>query len=115
MEDNRNNVFYSPEGNPEVWDKKPEGYFTEEEWKAAHPDPAPEPPSPEELKAQRITEIISRLGEIDKASIRPLRTIAKGTEDGVAADKIVDDRLKLAELEDEAVLLRTEYKEIGGE
>jgi hypothetical protein len=25
-------IFYSPEGNPEVWDEKPAGYFTEQEW-----------------------------------------------------------------------------------
>ena len=31
------NVFYSPEGNPEVWDTKPDGYFTEEEWEAWNP------------------------------------------------------------------------------
>ena len=36
--------YYSPEGNLEVWDKKPEGYFTEDEWAELHP--APEPPEP---------------------------------------------------------------------
>ena len=25
-------VYYSPSGNPEIWDEKPVGYFTEEEW-----------------------------------------------------------------------------------
>ena len=29
--------FYSPDGNFEVWETKPEGYFTEEEWNALHP------------------------------------------------------------------------------
>jgi hypothetical protein len=38
------NKYYSPEGNLEVWDEKPEGYFTEEEWAELHP--APEPPEP---------------------------------------------------------------------
>lgn len=37
-------IYYSPDGNPEVWDKKPEGYYTEEEWAELHP--APEPPEP---------------------------------------------------------------------
>jgi hypothetical protein len=37
-------VYYSPDGNIEVWDKKPEGYFTEEEWAELHP--APKPPEP---------------------------------------------------------------------
>ena len=36
-------VFYSPEGNPEVWEQKPDGYFTPEEWDVALPDPAPSP------------------------------------------------------------------------
>ena len=32
-------IYYSPDGNPEVWDedKQPEGYLTEEEWKELHP------------------------------------------------------------------------------
>lgn len=32
-------TFYSPQGNPEVWEEKPEGYFTPEEWQTAHPEP----------------------------------------------------------------------------
>ena len=31
-------IFISPTGNSEVWDVKPAGYFTEEEWKKLHPD-----------------------------------------------------------------------------
>ena len=27
-------TFISPDGNPEVWLEKPEGYFTQEEWDA---------------------------------------------------------------------------------
>lgn len=47
----RDNVFYSPEGNAEVWDSKPEGYFTEKEWMEAHP-PAPAPEATlDEMKA----------------------------------------------------------------
>jgi len=34
-------TFYSPDGNAEIWDTKPEGYKTQEEWLAAH---APETP-----------------------------------------------------------------------
>lgn len=34
-------TFYSPDGNPEVWQAKPQGYFTPEEWAAAHPAPEP--------------------------------------------------------------------------
>lgn len=32
-------TFYSPSGNAEVWEEKPEGYMTPEEWKEQHPDP----------------------------------------------------------------------------
>ena len=37
-------AYYSPEGNYEIWDEKPAGYFTTEEWLELHP---PEPPQPE--------------------------------------------------------------------
>lgn len=30
--------FYSPDGNIEVWDVKPYGFFTEDEWKTNHPE-----------------------------------------------------------------------------
>ena len=36
--------YYSPQGNIEVWEDKPQGYFTVEEWQELHP--APEPPEP---------------------------------------------------------------------
>ena len=42
------NTYYSPDGNPEIWETKPDGYFTPQEWRAAHPAPEPEPPTPEE-------------------------------------------------------------------
>jgi hypothetical protein len=43
--------FYSPKGNFEVWDTKPDGYYTLEEWKALHPDPEPPKPTVEEKLA----------------------------------------------------------------
>ena len=43
--------FYSPEGNFEVWDTKPDGYFTEEEWREAHPEPVYVPTKEEKLMA----------------------------------------------------------------
>lgn len=39
------NTYISPSGNPEVWNEKPDGYFTPEEWAAAHPSPEPVPPT----------------------------------------------------------------------
>lgn len=47
-------TFYSPDGNPEVWGVKPEGYYTPEEWAALHP--APEPAF-EDLKTEKINEL----------------------------------------------------------
>lgn len=43
--------YYSPKGNYEVWDEKPDGYYTLEEWKALHPDPEPPEPTKEEKLA----------------------------------------------------------------
>jgi hypothetical protein len=42
------NKYYSPSGNLEVWDTKPDGYYTEEEWAEMHPAPAPPEPTTEE-------------------------------------------------------------------
>lgn len=47
-------TYYSQNGNAEVWDKKPEGYFTPEEWYAAHPAPPPPSPTPEEQQAAML-------------------------------------------------------------
>jgi hypothetical protein len=47
-------TFYSPDGNPEVWEVKPDGYLTPEEWAALHPPPVP---TFEELKAAKYDEI----------------------------------------------------------
>ena len=45
------NKYYSPDGNLEVWDTKPNGYFTEEEWVELHPAPPPPEPTAEEKLA----------------------------------------------------------------
>ena len=42
--------YYSPDGNYEVWDEKPHGYYTEEEWAELHP-PTPYVPTKEEKLA----------------------------------------------------------------
>lgn len=53
--------FFSPEGNPEVWDTRPAGgYLTPAEWAAAHPAPEPPAPTLEEAKAAKLAEIESR-------------------------------------------------------
>ena len=48
-------TFYSPKGNPEVWNVKPEGYYTPEEWLALHPAPAP---TLEELRESKLSELV---------------------------------------------------------
>ena len=47
-------TFFSPEGNPEVWNVKPEGYYTPEEWSALHPPPAP---TLEEVRESKLSEL----------------------------------------------------------
>lgn len=44
-------VYISPTGNPEMWDEKPNGYFTEEEWDAL------DKPTLDELKRDKINQI----------------------------------------------------------
>jgi len=46
--------FYSPEGNNEVWNIKPEGYLTQEEWISLH---SPDEPTLDELKETKCTAI----------------------------------------------------------
>ena len=53
--------YYSPTGNYEVWEEKPEGYFTLEEWRELHPPEPPKPPTIEELTQQFIARIQLRL------------------------------------------------------
>ena len=48
--------YYSPDGNLEVWDTKPDGYFTEEEWAELHPAPPPPEPTVEEKLAMLDTD-----------------------------------------------------------
>lgn len=50
-------TFFSPDGNPEIWDECPDGYLSPEEWAAAHPAPEPEPPTLDEAR----TEALARL------------------------------------------------------
>lgn len=47
--------YYSPEGNLEEWDEKPEGYYTPEEWFAAHPIVEPTPSVEEQYYLERAT------------------------------------------------------------
>ncbi|SHI82104.1 DUF5320 domain-containing protein [Halodesulfovibrio aestuarii] len=91
-------IYVSPEGNPEVWEVKPDGYYEVDEWDAQNP---PSLPTECELTQQRITEIQQLLTANDLASVRPLR--AK-----VAGRATEEDEARLEELEDQAEALREE-------
>jgi hypothetical protein len=61
--------YYSPNGNLEVWEEKPTGYLTEDEWREKHP-PEHVEPSEDEKKAFRISELKSLLASTDYAVIK---------------------------------------------
>lgn len=44
--------YYSPEGNIEVWEQKPNGYYTVEQWQELHPAPTPPEPTTDEQLAE---------------------------------------------------------------
>jgi hypothetical protein len=69
---------------------------------------APPPPTAAEAARTRRAEIMAELDRIDRASLRPLRAIAKG----VATE---EDTTKLAELEARAGELRAELAELDPE
>lgn len=52
-------TFYSPDGNPEIWAERPDGYLTPAEWAAAHPVPEPEPPTLEEARTDALARLNS--------------------------------------------------------
>lgn len=59
-------MFIGPDGNPEIWKEKPDGYYTVEEWQEMHPVPAPAPPSSEQLLDMLRTARDVRLAATDK-------------------------------------------------
>jgi hypothetical protein len=58
--------FYSPDGNYEVWDEKPAGYYTLEEWKQLHPDPEHPEPTKEEKLAQLDSQYDADVAELTR-------------------------------------------------
>lgn len=46
-------TFYSPTGNAEMWEEKPDGYYTPEEWEQTKPTP-----TLDEVKAAKRTELM---------------------------------------------------------
>ncbi|WP_446788185.1 DUF4376 domain-containing protein [Macellibacteroides fermentans] len=61
--------FYSPDGNFEVWQEQPDGYFTPDEWAELHPAPVVEV-SLEGLKEAKKAEISSVRYNFETAGIR---------------------------------------------
>jgi hypothetical protein len=64
--------FYSPEGNFEVWDEKPTGYYTAEEWSELHPAPEPPEPTTEEKIAALDWQYQQDKEELTKYFAEPL-------------------------------------------
>lgn len=77
-------TFYSPDGNPEVWGVKPEGYYTPEEWSALHP---PSTPSLEEVRESKMAEMQSSFNQRVSGSIV--------TKDGYKMQFDTSDSLKM--------------------
>ena len=67
-------TYYSPTGNPEVWDERPEGYASVEEWEAAR--------AAEEAKAEA-----DRLAEYNSAAARAIRLRTERDARLAATDK----------------------------
>lgn len=60
--------FYSPTGNLEIWQEKPDGYFTTEEWAELHPAPTAYI-SLEEIKEAKKAEIAAARYETEIAGV----------------------------------------------
>ena len=93
--------YYSPNGNIEVWDEKPQGYYTVEEWEEMHPTPPPPPPTKEEQLASHTAEYRQ-----EKANLCEAYTTASMQGDTETAQSVVQDMADLDAWFDE------EYKAI---
>jgi hypothetical protein len=81
--------FYSPEGNFEVWETRPDGYCTEDEWNELHPAPPPPEPTKEEklaaLDAQYNTDKSTLVNEYTDALIHSDTETAEAIKAEMAA------------------------------
>lgn len=82
--------YYSPSGNFEVWDEKPSGYYTEDEWAALHPAPVHVP-----TKAEKLAALDAQYDN-DKSEIMRYFAAAVFAED---ADAQTDLRAEMAEID----------------
>jgi hypothetical protein len=89
-------TYYNPNGNPEVWDTKPEGYLTPEEWAELHPTPPPPPPTRDEQIAALTAEYTH-----EKANLCEAYTTATMQGDTETAQSVAADMADLDEWFDE--------------
>lgn len=68
-------TFYSPSGNAEIWEEKPDGYITQEEWNAAR--------AAEEAAAE--AERLAEYNKPENAHIRKYAEINEGCQAALAA------------------------------
>lgn len=94
--------YYSPEGNLEVWDEKPQGYYTVEEWQEMHPIPPYVP-----TKEEQIAELTAEYTQ-EKANLCAAYTTATMTGDTETAQSVAQDMTDLDTWFDE------EYQKIEG-
>ena len=72
---NNTHTYYSPSGNPEIWEEKPEGYITQEEWDAAR--------AAEEAAAE--AERLAEYNKPENARVRKYAEINEGCQAALAA------------------------------
>ena len=82
-------TYYNPNGNPEVWDTKPDGYYTVEEWQELHP-PVPYVPTKEEQLATLTAEYTQ-----EKANLCEAYTTATMQGDIETAQSVAQDMADL--------------------
>ena len=95
--------YYSPAGNIEVWDEKPQGYYTVEEWQEMHPYIPPTP-----TKEEQIEELTLEYMQ-EKANLCEAYTTATMQGDTETAASVAADLADLDAWYDE------EYQKIEGE
>ena len=85
------NKYYSPTGNLEVWDEKPDGYYTEEEWQEAHPAPPPPEPTVEEKLAMLDADYNQQKADLLTAYQTAMLYGDTNTMDSLKADLVALD------------------------
>ena len=103
-------TYYNPNGNPEVWDKKPEGYYTVEEWQELHPYIPPAPTRDEQIAA--LTAEYTQ----EKANLCEAYTTATMQGDTETAQSVAQDMADLdAWYDEEYAKIPDEEVEDNGE